>query len=132
MHNCGGDPPAGWEKLDYGSDNKEGVSDFTHIDAAGNRLEVTFYHNSGELQIAWMDSLSQVKSQLPALVDWLGGDVTTVKGYISDNFATHFSPVSRGIMLVNRMFSSVLEGSGFTPGSIEIESGGKMWIVFSR
>ncbi len=130
--NAGGDtPPNGWEKLDYGSDNKPGISDFTHVDEAGNRLEATLYHDSGELQISWMDSLAQARNYLPDLINWLGDSVQVVKGYVSDNLATYFSPESRGVTLVNRMFSSVLEGSGFAPGTIESE-GNRMWIIFRR
>ncbi len=130
--NAGGDtPPNGWEKLDYGPDNKPGISDFTHVDEAGNRLEATLYHDSGELQISWMDSLAQARNYLPDLINWLGDSVQVVKGYVSDNLATYFSPESRGVNLVNRMFSSVLEGSGFAPGTIESE-GNRMWIIFRR
>jgi len=125
------EPPAGWQKMDYGSDNKEGISDFTHIDENGKKLEVTFYHDSGELQISWMDSLSQARNHLPDLVDWLGDSVQTIKGYPSDNLATYFSSESRGLALVNRMLSSTLEQYGFGPGTIESE-GNKMWIVFMR
>jgi hypothetical protein len=131
VHNCGGGPPDGWEKMDYGSDNKEGVSDFTHIDESGNRLEATLYHDSGELQISWMDSLSQAKEHLPKRTDWLGDSVQTVKGYVSDHFGTYFAPPSRGVALVNRMFSSTLNASGFAPGVIQTE-GSKIWLVFQR
>ncbi len=127
----GGGPPNGWIKLDYGPDNIKGVSDFTHIDEAGNRLEATLYHDSGELQIAWMDSLKQARNHLPSLVDWLGDSVHTVKGYITDDLATYFSPGSRGVKLVNRMFSSVLEKSGFAPGTLE-SRGSRIWMIFRR
>ncbi len=131
VHNCGGDLPNGWEKLDYGADNNPAISDFTHIDEAGNRLEATFYHDTGELHIPWMDSLSQAKTNLPGLIDWLGDSVEVVKGYVTDNLATHFSPGSRGLASINRMFSSLLEGNGFSSGTIESE-GNRIWIVFRR
>ncbi len=126
-----GTPPDGWQQLDYGPDNKAGVSDFTHINEAGKTLEATFYHDTGELQISWMDSLSQARSYLPSLVDWLGESVQTVRGYVTDNLATYFSDEPHGISLINRMFSSVLEGSGFAPGTTESE-GGRLWLIFRR
>jgi RHS repeat-associated protein len=131
VHNCGDDPPDGWTKENYGPDNKEGVSDFTHIDENGNRLEATLFHDSGELQIPWMDSLSQAKANLPSLIDWLGDSVQTIKGYVTDNLGTYFSPVSRGTALVNRVLSPALEESGFSPGTIQAE-GSRLWMIFSR
>ena len=129
--NGGGDLPSGWVKEDYGSDNIPGISDFTHTDEAGNKLEVTLYHDSRELQISWMDSLSQARDQLPGLVNWLGDSVETVKGYVTDNLATYFSPPSRGVTLVNRMLSSALEESGFAQGIVEVGSG-RTWLIFRR
>jgi hypothetical protein len=131
VHNCGGDLPNGWEKLDYGADNNPAISDFTHIDEAGNRLEATFYHDSGELQISWMDSLNQAKTNLPGLIDSLGDSVDVVKGYVTDDLATHFSSGSRGLASINRMFSSLLDESGFSSGTIESE-GSRTWVVFRR
>ncbi len=124
-------PPDGWEIADYGSDNKAEIVDFTHTDESGNTLEASLYREPGELQISWMDLLRQAKIYLPGLVNWLGDSVQTVKGYATDNFATYFSPESRGVTLVNRMFSSVLEEAGFTQGTIELE-GSKIWFVFRR
>ena len=127
VHNCGGDPPGNWEKDELNS--TDNISAFNHVDAKGKRIEVGFYHDTGELQIGWTDTLNGLKRHLPGLVDWLGDSVKTVRGYVSTRLEDQVGKY--GVNGVRRMFNSILSSRGFDQG-VESQVGSRHWLTFSR
>ena len=67
VHNCGGDPPDGWVKDTYESNPLDSSSatkptEFTHVNERGDTLAASFYEDTGELQVSWMDRLGQART----------------------------------------------------------------------
>lgn len=136
VHNCGGNPPDGWVKDTYESDPLDSPSttrltEFTHVNWRGDTLTASFYEDTGELQVSWLDRLGQARTHLPPLINWLGSSVKTVSGMITDNlYETYFSndEASQSTLnVLNKMASSV----GFGPGSLE-QNGVRLWLRFMQ
>jgi len=122
--------PDGWVHDDLGPDN-QGVSFFENVDSEGNKVVVILDHKNNTLVIEWMDSLDQVKEQLPELVSWLGDRVQTVKGFITDGLLGHLEENTRGLAVISRMFRSLLTREGFDQGVITVD-GNRIWITYKR
>ncbi len=132
----GGDPPDGWTKMDdephpLDSTSTTRPTEFGHVNGKGDHLDVSFYSQTGDLQVAWMDRLGQLRTHLPTLLDWLGDDVQSISGRITDEFYEKYFSTEDARQDILPILNKIASSKGFGPATLE-QVGNNLWLRFVR
>jgi hypothetical protein len=124
-----GDLPGNWQIIPHDNDSFS----FPSFEAApeefkNDSLEANLYPD-GEIQIAWIDRLSQLLN-LRSLIEWLGDDVQSINAYVTDGFYQQYFSTDELAQKTMQRLNDMASTIGFR-GTVQ-RDGARIRIIFNR